>query len=309
MAKAVADTDSDSRQGGFTTDGANITGFSSMHDSGTGGNPSLGLWPLFPYANCANDEVDGCRFPKKERATQFKNESLKASPGYFSLELNSGVTGEMTAAAHTSLFKFSFPDGSSPLVFLDLSDLSDSRQDNATISVQDNGHMTGSAVFQPSFGQDKYTAYFCADFQGNVRDTGIYVNSRGSTTVKDLKVPRSINGYPLPAGAFVRFQDGNPVTARVGLSFISSEQACQLAENEIPDFDFEGTHQKAVSEWKQKMSPITVESNGVDDSFLKNFYSGIYRTFMNPQDYTGVQDKVSADTIYFDSFYWYVCVN
>lgn len=36
MAKAVADSDSDSNQGGFTTDGANITGFSSMHDSGTG---------------------------------------------------------------------------------------------------------------------------------------------------------------------------------------------------------------------------------------------------------------------------------
>lgn len=36
MAKAVADTDSQSNQGGFTTDGANITGFSGMHDSGTG---------------------------------------------------------------------------------------------------------------------------------------------------------------------------------------------------------------------------------------------------------------------------------
>lgn len=36
MAKAVADTNSGSNQGGFTTDGSNITGFSSMHDSGTG---------------------------------------------------------------------------------------------------------------------------------------------------------------------------------------------------------------------------------------------------------------------------------
>lgn len=36
MAKAVADTNSASNQGGFTTDNSNITGFSSMHDSGTG---------------------------------------------------------------------------------------------------------------------------------------------------------------------------------------------------------------------------------------------------------------------------------
>ena len=37
MAKAVADTNSTSNQGGFTLDGTNVTGFSSMHDSGTGG--------------------------------------------------------------------------------------------------------------------------------------------------------------------------------------------------------------------------------------------------------------------------------
>ena len=42
MAKAVADTNSSSNQGGFTLDGSPVTGFSVMHDSGTGGSPSLG---------------------------------------------------------------------------------------------------------------------------------------------------------------------------------------------------------------------------------------------------------------------------
>jgi putative alpha-1,2-mannosidase len=37
MAKAVADTDGSSNQGGFDFEtGANVTGFSCMHDSGTG---------------------------------------------------------------------------------------------------------------------------------------------------------------------------------------------------------------------------------------------------------------------------------
>lgn len=36
MAKAVADVDSGSNQGGFTTEDGNVTGFSTMHDSGTG---------------------------------------------------------------------------------------------------------------------------------------------------------------------------------------------------------------------------------------------------------------------------------
>ena len=284
MAKAVADTDSDSRQGGFTTDGANITGFSGMHDSGTGGSPSLGLFPLFPYASCEGDEINGCEFPKKDRRTPFDNATLKASPGYFGLTLASGVKGEMTAAFHTALFQFTFPSGGSgsPVIYLDLSDLSDSRQDNATISVDDSGRMTGGGKFLPSFGQEKYDAYFCADFNGgSIRDTGIVVNSRGSADVKDLKISRSINGYPLPGGAFVRYKDSSPVTVRMAYSFISSEQACQLAEAEIPDFDFQGTQKTAVDEWTTKLSPISVETNGVNESVTKNFYSGMLQPRRN----------------------------
>lgn len=37
MAKAVGDTNGNELQGGFASDGSNITGFSHMHDSGTGG--------------------------------------------------------------------------------------------------------------------------------------------------------------------------------------------------------------------------------------------------------------------------------
>lgn len=42
MAKAVADVDSESNQGGFTTEGGNVTGFSTMHDSGTGMSRGVG---------------------------------------------------------------------------------------------------------------------------------------------------------------------------------------------------------------------------------------------------------------------------
>lgn len=215
----------------------------------------------------------------------------------------------MTTAQHTSLFRFTFPSngGGSPLVLLDLTDLHNSRQDNASISVDaDTGRMTGEARFEPSFGQGEYVAYFCADFKGSgIRDNGIFVNSRGSAGVKDLKISRSINGYPLPGGGFIRFQDSSPVLARMGLSLKSSEQACQLAESEIPDFDFQRTRSTALNQWRQKMKPISVNPGGANDTMLKNFYSGIYRTMINPQNYTGVNPVVSDSTVYFDSYYWY----
>ena len=311
MAKAVADTNSGSNQGGFTTDGSNITGFSQMHDSGTGGSPSLGVFPLFPYSSCPGDDVDRCVYPETSRATPYVNGSVKASPGYFSIQIESGITVDMTSAQHTNLFRFTFPSGSSgsPLILLDLTDLSESRQDNASVSVDNStGRMTGSAIFLPSFGSGNYTPYFCADFHGSsVRDNGIFVDSRASTIVKDLKISRSINGYPLPGGGFNRFASAaQPILARVGISLISSDQACSNAEREIPSFDFDATHSAAVGQWQDKLSPIRVSRNGVDNSTLTNFYSGIYRTFVNPQNYTGENPLWSSSEPYWDSFYWYV---
>lgn len=203
MAKAVADTDSQSNQGGFTYDGSRITGFSSLHDSGTGGQPSLGNYPLFPYVKCRDDDVNGCVYPKKQRKTSYISDSVKASPGYFGLTMESGIHVDMTVAHHTSLIRFQFPsdDNSSPLILLDLTDLSDTRQDNGTVSVDPTtGRMTGHARFQPSFGSGTYVPYFCVDFDSaaNVRDHGVFINSRASTDVNHLDISRSINGYPLP---------------------------------------------------------------------------------------------------------------
>ncbi|KAA8652041.1 hypothetical protein EYZ11_004168 [Aspergillus tanneri] len=310
MAKAVADTNSQSNQGGFAYDGSDITGFSSLHDSGTGGQPSLGNFPLFPYVKCRDDDVNGCVYPKKQRKTNYISDSVKASPGYFGLTMGSGIQVDMTVSHHTSLFRFQFPaDGkSSPLILLDLTDLSDTRQDNGTISVDPTtGRMTGHARFQPSFGSGTYVPYFCVDFHSaaGIRDNGIFVNSRASTDVKHLQISRSINGYPLPGGAFIRFNSAPNIVvqARMGLSFISSERACSHAESEIPLFDFNGTHSTAVDLWTKKLAPVRVSRQHVNSSFLTNFYSGVYRTMINPQDYTGENPLWKSTEPYFDSFY------
>lgn len=315
LAKAVADTNSGSNQGGFTLDGTPIQGFSALHDSGTGGEPSLGNFPLFPYAACPGDDLNRCDYPKKTRAAHgsFAAANVVARPGFFSVALDTGIKAEMTTTQRTALFRFTFPtatDGSYPLLLQDLSDLHDSRQDNGTVSVDpETGRIQGEALFVSSFSQGMYKSYFCTDFSGaKIHDTGIFVDSRASPDVKNLTVSRSINGSPLPGGAFVRFEStADPVTARVGLSFISADQACANAEAEIPDFDFQGVQDAATEAWREKLSPIVVSTGGgVDPEQITNFYSGIYRTMVNPQNYTGENPNWNTGEPYFDSFYWYV---
>lgn len=313
LAKPVADVDGQNT-GGFSTDGSNVTGFSHMHDSGTGGNPSMGQFPLFPQT-CADNVVDNCKFPKTARATPYNMGSVDAKPGYFALELQSGVKAEMTASRRAALYRFTFPeertaDGSlsNPLISLDLTDLWDSRQ-NATISVDSEaGRIKGNGTFLPSFGAGYYQAFFCADFVGaKVKDSGIWVNDRAGSEPKELFVTRGFNNFYLQAGGYMSFErpaDG-VVTARVGVSYVSTDQACSNAENEIPDplSDFAKLRQRAEDAWSEKLEPIKITPGGASDNMLAAFWSGIYRTMLSPQDLTGENPLWQSDEPYFDSFY------
>lgn len=286
MAKAVADV-SGQNTAGFASDGSNVTGFSTMHDSGTGGNPSLGNFPLFPQF-CLDDVLDNCKFPKYARAVNYVGDSVKGNPGYFSLSLANGISAEMTTTQHTGLYRFSLPQGGTgngsagPLMLLDLTDLSDSRQ-NATVSVSDDGRIKGNGTFIPSFGSGSYVLHFCADFNGAaVRDTGMWVNDRAGTEPKELFVTRGINLFYLNAGSWARFQapSNGVLNARMGMSFVSSDQACQNAESEIPDWDFDRVRSEAETAWREKLSPVTVEQGPASDAQLTTFYSGLYRIFL-----------------------------
>ncbi|KAF2087807.1 glycoside hydrolase family 92 protein [Saccharata proteae CBS 121410] len=318
MAKAVADVDGEN-QGGFASDNSSITGWSHMHDSGTGGGSSLGNFPLFAQSGCPGDMIDNCKFTKVDRATARVNGSATASPGYFSVELETEIKGEATVSNHTALYRFTFPDepvfqngstGSklSPLILADLTDLGESRS-NGSIEVDPStGRITGNGTFVPSFGLGTYSLHFCADFSGaTIRDTGVFINNRAGSQPKSLRTETDgINDPPLPAGAWVQFDKpttNNQILARVGVSFISASRACANAEKEMPSFNFQDVKTSAEEVWRQKLGVVSVDATGVSDELQTTFWSGMYRSMISPQDYTGENPLWDSDQPYYDSYY------
>lgn len=312
FAKASADVDGQNT-GGFSTDGSNVIGFSSLHDSGTGGNPSLGNFPLMPQL-CDENDIANCSFSKQARATPYRNGSVVARPGYFALTLENGISAEMTVSQHAALYNFKFPDVNTshgpqvvPMVLLDLTDLWDSRQ-NATFEI-DGTRMTGNGTFLPSFGAGSYELHFCVDFFGHtgpVYDSGVWVNERGGVGQKKIFVTRGFNNFYLQAGGFIRLlaESNRTITARVGLSYISVNKACQNAQTEIPTplLGFNDLRTAAEDAWREKLSPITLDAGDVSEDLQKSFWSSIYRTMISPQDYTGENPRWNT-SVYYDSFY------
>lgn len=242
---------------------------------------------------------------------------MKATPGYFAITLASNITVEMTVSNHTALYQFNFPSSSSapnatlsPLILADLIDLPLSRQ-NGSIAVDNTtGRIIGNGTFEPSFGVGTYDLHFCADFRGApIRDTGIFINNRAATEPKSLSiVPDGINLSPeiLPAGAWVRFNkptESNQILARVGVSFISTAQACSNAEKEIANFDFNTTLTAARQAWEDQLGVIEIVPGGASTDLQTVFWSGFYRNNISPQDYTGENPLWQSSEPYYDSYY------
>lgn len=115
----------------------------------------------------------------------------------------------MTVTNHTALYRFTFPDTTSaeisPLILLDLTDLSDSRSlGNVSVNAK-SGRIQVSGVFAPSFGIGTYAVFACADFSGaQVRDTGIFVNNRAGNVTKSYTIVQdggNVSPTILPTGA------------------------------------------------------------------------------------------------------------
>ena len=279
----------------------------------------MGNFPIFVNPGCPNDNFAECRYSVIGRAVNRIPGSAKASPGYFAISLNHSVHAEMTATEHTALYRFSFPGDDnpvdyagrnvpySPVISMDLSDLMSSRA-AGTIGVDpETGRIMGNGRYSPSFGAGTYQAYFCADFIGaKIRKTGTFTgdNAIEDTAYMDSAQPGSWTNPSGSTGAWIQFEapENDNILARVGVSFMSKERACQNAQTEIPDFSFNKTVKAAEDAWRDKLSVVEVDSTGVDEEFLTTFWSGIYRTMLSPQNYTGENPYWNSSEPYFDSF-------
>lgn len=278
---------------------------------------SLGNFGLFPQAGCPDDDITRCKFDLQERGVKWNKDSVKARPGYFGITLETEIEAEMTVTNHSSLFRFIFPDTPffpnetdngknvlSPIISSEVADLLQIRPGEISIN-NDTGRMTGSGIFQPSFGVGTFTMHFCADFKGaEIRDSGYY-DTEGSVIGE---LPDQGTGHLPPVGAYLQFQppaDGS-ILARVGVSFMSVKQACTHAETEQPSFDFEGTVSIAEDVWRDKLGVIEIDAGNVDKDMEIVFWSGVYRSMLSPQDYTGENYLWDSDEPYYDSYYWYV---
>ncbi|KAJ4489178.1 glycoside hydrolase family 92 protein [Lentinula lateritia] len=314
MVKAGLDTNSPGNQAGYDADPQyDAIGFSQLHDSGTGGSASLSNFKIWPFASCPSftecpTSPTGRAVPRKLLSDGTPDDA--ASPGYFASNLSTDIRAELTTTRRTALHRYTFPSSSAePRLVVDLTD--DGLQSGYDVTLlidPTTARVTGDAWFEGSFGPGAYHLFTCVDFKGENYEIGSpsEYGSWSFNTVTQNKT--NLSGiYSGSSGALLTFQPATngttSILVRVGVSFISSAQACSNAEEEISDWDFERVHSDALAQWNELLGRVQVDPTGVEEEKIQLFYSSLYRTHIVPADYSGENPRWQSSEPYYDSYY------
>lgn len=274
---AVADSSGGDNQGGFVSDGSPLYGISQLHDDGTGGSSSSGNFALLPqYCSFSTGKKSSCATRQDERAVGRVDASAKGEPGWFAIDLASGIKTQVTVTDHVALHRFDYTGAMSsnrkrmskkraahsaplepftsapnashskagPTLLFDLTnDLPYTYQGSGSLSISTsstNGsstaRMVGGGEFLPSFGTGSHKVYFCADVPG-VESFGIYTNHILARGLDHIVNPPNETGALLKLDEAYLRSNNNTLPVRIGISWTSADKACTYAEGEIPEYE------------------------------------------------------------------------
>ncbi|KII85438.1 glycoside hydrolase family 92 protein [Plicaturopsis crispa FD-325 SS-3] len=318
MVKVGIDVDSAPRQAGYIHDNSSITGISLMHDEGTGGNTNggYGFFPLFPLANCS---FESCPVGLSAREALRAANTDIASPGYFTTTFVNGIQIETTSTRRAGLIRFTYPDtnASSPNhVVVDLTNDLQRSFEGGDIAIDPAaGRVKLTGTFLQSYGTDNYTVHACYDVAppGSAQAPvayGTYESVNASTpnaitiTSNSTAANASATSTPSPVqiGALLSFNTST-VLARFGVSFISSDQACSNAQEEVSDWSWDKVQSASQGKWQDVLSRIAVDTQKENATIVELLYSSLYRNSLVPANLTDENPYWSSPYPFYDAFF------
>ncbi|KAK7473180.1 hypothetical protein VKT23_001279 [Stygiomarasmius scandens] len=232
--------------------------------------------------------------------------------------MDNDIKMEATSTRRAGLERFTFPEGSKPYFVLDLAnDLPVSFAGGELDINPEQGRITIGGFYGSSFGptQFNYQAFACYDLLDGGKqmldEYGVWTADTHGLDAKGLgltrlNLTRNLIGGVYQSGALFSYQ-GTPSTIniRVGVSFISTEQACANAESEVGSSSFEDIVNQSKALWNEKLSKVELDIANTPPNVTEMFYTSLYRSFLTPNNATGEAQGQFAGTtsFYFDSLY------
>jgi len=252
---------------GYEWTDTQITGFSVTHLNGAGCN-AMRDFPVYPISGAwdpSDDAVDG-----------FSHAQETASPGFYEVTLGSGIKVDITATQRTGLARFTFPHAVPGTLLVGATRaregvlVSDAELTLGTDGVV-RGHRTSSLFCGTPTG---YTVYFAARFDRAPTDSGAYD--------VDGPVAGATDATGTGAGLYFDFDTSSDaaVQMKIGLSYVSDDDALANLDAESPAWDFDAEHTAALAAWNDALGHVDAEGGSDDDR--TELYTALYHVLLQP---------------------------
>lgn len=237
------------------------------------------------YYRVAMDALEGGRIAAEMSASTYFYLLPPRSPNSFLTPLRS----VQSAASRVGHLRFSFIDTHAPYILVEATRPSVMGSADPTNLTYPSGSVSIDAAARTITGRNPerqdfiigpnpapgWAGFFCARFDAPPASVGLAQNA--------TLAENATRGDGALLAAYYRFAEGTTeVGVRVGVSFISEEQACSNVEREVPEgTSLEETARKTRAAWAEKLDRIQVE--GADDDERKVFYTAVYHTLQVSQ--------------------------
>lgn len=276
-----------------------VTGFSQVHVSGTGGGPKYGNIQIMPFSG-ALDKLDQAAFRVEEQVKL----------GYYeTIFKGSQIKTEITTAEKASFYRITYPKNASkelkidPGFFLGEQPEPDGRESQqfvgSQIEIVSDTEVRGYSRIRGGWNNGRaYTVYFWATFDQPIakyvtwKDGKFYANE--SAQFDSGKKTAALLSFG---------KDGKQeLNVKIGISFLSELKAKNNIQVEIPQWNFNAVLSALENKWEQLLGRIQL-SPDTSDEYKKMFYTGLYHTMIMPVNRTGENPLWTNNEPYYDDFY------
>jgi predicted alpha-1,2-mannosidase len=264
---------------------AKCAGFVINQLSG-GGCDHMGNFPTFPVRGrleASPDRIRNFRIALSEES---------GHAGYYEAMVQDDIKAMLTVTKRTGMAQYVFPEGDETGTVIIGAGLAATPIQQAAVAITGPGRCEGYATGGSFCGYPTpYKVYFVAEFDTDAVEVGTWKG-------KDLRYGGSF-AEGEDSGVYFTFDlsESRTVRYKIGVSYVSVENARLNLETENPGWDFEGIKNAAETEWNSVLGKIEVE--GTNEDRMEQFYTHLYRSLIHPNicndvngEYMGADFKV-----------------
>ncbi|SFR97087.1 alpha-1,2-mannosidase, putative [Granulicella pectinivorans] len=284
----------DGRRSGFGYSSyGNVLGFSHLHLSGAQGK----------YGNILVAPVVGHLDPADIRSPRT---SETAEAGFYATTLSRyGVKVELTGTRRVGFHRYTFPASNDAHLTVNVAaalglgpGYEAQRFLGADIRVLSDHEAQGMARFEGGWNNGgEYRVFFYLVTDTPAAQTHLW-NGADLIDAKQASVGR---GVPVGIDFALKTHAGQAVQMKVGISFLSTEQAKENVRSEAPAWNFAAIRTAAVAAWNKELGKLHMA--GETPAQRRMLYTAMYHVMLMPADRTGENPGWTSSEPYYDDFY------